>query len=215
MNVDIVFVLDISHSIGTNELGTVLDFEEKFVKNLTIGPDNIRVGTVLFGSDAHVEFNLSTHTTKQKLLCAIRDLAATTDKKRFRYQTTNTAKGLQKTRELFESDRRPSSTVLRVAVVLSDGKSNNYTTTAKEAENLRNLSVLVYAIGVGSKVNDTEMKGIASVPNHYTHLKDFDPKKFDFVRKNYTNDMCVIGKYIICLLRLIITYCFYAFHRIF
>ena len=210
---DIVFVLDISHSIFIHQLDAVLDFEKKFVKNITIGPYDTRVGTVLFGTHAHKAFNMSAHTTKQKLLCAIGDLAKAYSDIRGKngVQRTNTAEGLQKTRELFESDRRP---VLRVAVVLSDGKST-VNTTLEEAEKLRNLSVLVYAIGVGSKVNDTEMKEIAGVPNHYTHLKDFDPKKFDCVRKNYTNDMCVIGNYIICLFRLITTYCFYAFRRIF
>ena len=40
MNADIVFVLDISHSIYDVDLRAVLDFEAKCVQNLTIGPDD-------------------------------------------------------------------------------------------------------------------------------------------------------------------------------
>ena len=56
MNADIMFVLNISHSIHEADLTGVLDFEAKFVQSLTIGPDDDRVATVLFGGNAHKRF---------------------------------------------------------------------------------------------------------------------------------------------------------------
>ena len=46
MNADIVFVLDISNSINDSELRAALDFEAKYVQNLTIGPDDDQVATL-------------------------------------------------------------------------------------------------------------------------------------------------------------------------
>ena len=48
VNTDIIFLLDISGSISKPDLKKVVGFETQFVQNLNIGPDNDRVGTVLF-----------------------------------------------------------------------------------------------------------------------------------------------------------------------
>ena len=164
MNADIVFVLDISHSINDSDLRAALDFEAKFVQNLTIGPDDDRVATVLFGGNAHERFTFSNYTCHDTLLYAVKDLKKYSIYVRRQpgLQTTNTAEGLKYARTLFESDKRPSSTLLRIIIVLSDGLSNNSTRTIEEAKKLHNLEppVLVYGIGVGDKVNEGEMRAI-------------------------------------------------------
>ena len=212
MNADIVFVLDISNSINSSNLRVELDFEAKFVHNLTIGPDDDRVATVLFGSRAHERFTFSNYPFHDTLLYAVKDLKKYSLYVRQRYglQTTNTAEGLKYARTLFESDKRPSSTLLRIAIVLSDGVSNNSTHTIEEARKLHNLEppVLVYGIGVGDKVNEAEMTEIAGNPNHYTHLYDFQPSKFDKVRDQFLTDICCNGKF--CFDWAIFLICFWS-----
>ena len=211
MNADIMFVLDISHSISDVDLIAALDFEAKFVQNLTIGPDDDRVATVLFGGNAHERFTFSNYTFYDTLLYAVKDLKKYSIYVRQQgLQTTNTAEGLKYARTLFESDKRPSSTLLRIIIVLSDGLSNNSTRTIEEAKKLHNLEppVLVYGIGVGDKVNKDEMREIASDPNHYTHLDDFQPSKFDKVREQFLTDICCNGK--LCFDWAIFLICFWS-----
>jgi collagen type VI alpha len=193
VNVDIMFVLDISHSLKDDHLEQVFEFMTKFVKNLIIGPRNDRVGAVVFGDYAHVMLTMSEHDNKQKLLSAIERLE--NDAKNVRQsgeiQNTNTSHGLTETLAIFMSDSRQSNTVFRVALVLSDGVSDDPDSTVREAANLRNFSVLVYAIGVGSGINDEEMKAIATDCHRYTYLDHFDPEQFEAVRDSYFNDICL------------------------
>ncbi|CAI8042444.1 Collagen alpha-6(VI) chain [Geodia barretti] len=192
VNVDIMFVLDISHSLKDNHLEEVFDFMTKFVKkNLTIGPRNDRVGAVVFGDYAHVIFTMSEHDNKQKLLSAIEGLKSYAQHVRNgEIQSTNTSHGLTETLAIFKSDSRQSNTVFRVALVLSDGVSDDPDSTVREAANLHNFSVLVYAIGVGS-VSDEEMIEIAGDRHRYTRLDRFDSEQFKLVRNKYVKDLCL------------------------
>ena len=194
MNVDIMFVLDISNSLWNKHLKEVFGFVTEFVKNLTIGLRNDRVGAVVFGDYAHVIFNMSEHDNKQNLLRAIEGLENYTQHVRNdEMQSTNTSHGLTETLAIFKSDSRQSNTVFRVAMLLSDGVSDDPDSTVREAANLRNFSVLVYAIGVGSGINDEEMKAIATDCHRYTYLDHFDPEQFEAVRDSYFNDICLNG----------------------
>ena len=202
VNSDIMFVLDIASSIDDTELTEVLEFVADFVNNMTIGPDDTRVGAIVFGRDAHTQFNFSTYSNKKSLLNAIR-----VDLKNFSHgirnnniQTTYTNRGLKEAVKAFERDHRPDNcTVLKVSIVLSDGGSQNKTSTLIEAKKLQALS-LVYAIGVSDSVDETEMIKIAGDASHYTHLKDFDPDGFDRVRTRFIKDICCNGKHFVSIM---------------
>ena len=199
MNADIMFVLDMSHSIHNGNLREALVFVEEFAQNLTIGRLDDRVGVVLFGDYGHVMFTMSEHNNKCDLLHAIKGLEQyALDERDNETQNTNTSHGLTETIDVFKSDirePRQSNTVYRVAIVLSDGVSDDPNATIRVAQKLRNITptVLVIAIGVGAYINVKEMKAIASDCNHYTHLYDFDPKGFHRVREKYLRDICLNG----------------------
>ena len=196
MNADIMFVLDISHSLYDKHLIKAFEFVGEFVQNLTIGRRDDRVGVVLFGDYGHVMFTMSEHKNKQNLLQAVVQLEqhAKALRTNGEIQNTNTSHGLAKTIDVFKSDTRQSNTVYRVAIVLSDGVSDDPDATIREAQILRNMTppVLVYAIGVG-RVYDIEMKAIAGDCDHYTPLENFDPEGFRRVRKQYFEDICLNG----------------------
>ena len=196
MNADIMFVLDISDSLRDEHLKEALGFVEEFAQNLIIGRRDDRVGVVLFGDYGHEMFTMSDYTKKQDLLQAIRELTdyAITLRRNNGIQTTNTSHGLAKTTAMFQSDTRQSNTVYRVAIVVSDGVSNDPDATIKEAQILRNITppVLVYTIGVGG-VNRKEMRAIASDYDHYTNLNNFDPEGLRRLRKQQFEDICLNG----------------------
>ena len=185
--------MDISDSVTRNYLRAMLDFVTKFVESLPIGPRDDRVGAVVFGDNSHVMFTMSEHDNKNDLLLAIkgleddiRDIRGT--------QQTNTAEGLSETLAAFQSDTRPSDTVFRVAIVVSDGVSDNPDATKEEAEKLHTLNprVHTYAIGIGT-VDVDEMKAIAGDRNNYTHIDGFDPSEFNIVRWKFLKDICLKG----------------------
>ncbi|XP_005097976.2 cartilage matrix protein [Aplysia californica] len=60
------------------------------------------------------------------------------------------------------------SDVRHVVIVITDGRSENYMYTQAQAKALKDGGALVFAIGVGSYVDDIELQEIASAPsNHY------------------------------------------------
>ena len=198
VNADIMFVLDMSHSISNANVRKALSFVEEFAQNLTIGRLDDRVGVVLFGDYGHVMFTMSEHDNKRDLLQAIKGLENyALGERHGEIQNINTAHGLTETIDVFKSDirePRQSNTVYRVTIVLSDGVSDDYDATIREAEKLRNITppVLVYAIGVGG-VNKDEMRAIAGDYNHYTHLDDFDPEGLHHLREHHVKEICLSG----------------------
>ena len=188
--------MDISDSVTRNYLRAMLDFVTKFVESLPIGPRDDRVGAVVFGDNSHVMFTMSEHDNKNDLLLAIkgleddiRDIRGT--------QQTNTAEGLSETLAAFQSDTRPSDTVFRVAIVVSDGVSDNPDATKEEAEKLHTLNprVHTYAIGIGT-VDVDEMNAIAGDRNNYTHIDGFDPSELFIVMSKFLRDICLKGNFV-------------------
>ena len=198
MNADIMFVLDMSHSISPANLNKEFGFVEEFARSLTIGRLDDRVGVVLFGYQAHVMFNMSQHDNKHDLLQAIEGLENyALDQQRGRTQNTNTSHALTETIDVFKSDirePRQSNTVYRVAIVVSDGKSDSCVATIKAAQKLHSITppVLVYTIGIG-KVDKDEMRAIAGDYDHYTHLNNFDRDGLRRLRKQQFEDICLNG----------------------
>ena len=207
VNSDIFFVLDVSASIRRNNFKRIKQFEQNFTKNITIGPDDNQVGTIIFSDNAFTVFGLNTHNTTQDVLDAIAKIP-------YHARYTNIKDALCRLVEGFQAEngaRNLSRAVFRIAIVLTDGKSNrylsdcNWTTIEEAAEEVHKLGVLVYVIAVGS-FDYSELEKIASkIPGAVTKLDDFSPlslewgqeKIFDDVRK--TGISCVFCIYLFVL----------------
>ena len=198
MNADLMFVLDISSSIEDTYMNETVDFVTRFVRNLTIGPNNDRVGIIVFGRQDQTQplMNFSDYNDKSSLLHAIDvDMRNEIHSIRKVPQTTHTADGLNLTIDTFKSVARSCTTVLRTAIVLSDGESEKKIATIEMAERLLNLTpnVLVYAIGVGEHVNKTEMSKIAGSSEHYVHMDNFSRSGFDQAQTKFVSEICLKG----------------------
>ena len=70
---------------------------------------------------------------------------------------------------------RPDQGIPKVAVLLTDGYSNGRTVRGP-ANQLRNLGVNIFSIGVGSYVNPAELNVIASDPDstHVFRMSNFN-----------------------------------------
>ena len=162
---------------------------------LSIGLDDDRVGTITFGTHAHIEFNLSKYDNKSELITAIQNVRKTGG-------GTHTADGLCKLKQGL-AEARHSDTVLRIAIVMSDGKSTIYDksndchwNTMEAAAGIHKLEppVLVYAIGVSDSVDEDELNAIATNSDRVVHIDEFD--KLNSLTDVYIDDICWRGKII-------------------
>ena len=109
------------------------------------------MASISFGSNPAIDYNWLQHTTEAGLKNAIKGL-------QFTGGGTNTADALTTARNMFENKPLPysygarpkSEGIPRVAIVLTDGISNNRDATKHQAEKLRASNVNVFAIGLGS-----------------------------------------------------------------
>ena len=169
-------MLDVSASIKRANFNKVKKFEIDFVNNITIGPNDNQVGTIIFNENACIAFNLRSYNDMESLVDAIENLT-------YLSNFTNVKDALCRLKDGFNESNgaRPlSRAVYRIAIVLTDGKSNHYhsdcnwDTIEEAAAEVHALGILVYVIGVGD-FDHSELEAIASeVPGSISYLSDFD-----------------------------------------
>ncbi|WAR18708.1 CO6A3-like protein [Mya arenaria] len=166
---DVVFVLDTSGREG----GVNFDKQLQFVANVTnsfdIGPSNIQVSVVTFGTHAYNEFFLNDYGDRPSLQTAINNIT-------YRGGTTNTAEALNfvSTNSFKAENGGRCGAVVRLVVVLTDGNSNSAYSTQTAANHLHALGVRVISVGIGAHVSQTELIHIANDPQHVLNVADFN-----------------------------------------
>uniref|UniRef100_A0A3B4BD59 VWFA domain-containing protein n=1 Tax=Periophthalmus magnuspinnatus TaxID=409849 RepID=A0A3B4BD59_9GOBI len=157
---DIVFLIDGSSSIGLS------NFEEMrtFLKRVVSGLDIVRVGLAQYSDEPYQEFLLKDHTDKKSILEQL-------DTFPYRTGGTETGKALNFLRTQYfktEAGSRMDQRVPQIAVVITDGDSIDH--VLGPAQELKQLGVLVFTIGVG-QANVDQLKEISSRPFQRFMLK--------------------------------------------
>ena len=199
--VDMVFVMDESGSVGSGDFEKMKDLAIDITDSFIIGPDRTRVAWISFGTTAEVVFDLNAHSTKEDLHAAIRGVEYGDDGK------TAIGTGLEALRtQGFESGRNSFDTP-EVAIVVTDGQTNFGIDTSTAADNLhRERNVNVFAVGVGSGVNTTELEiiasaGIENTQDHTQNISGFIESQLDNLQRLIRARTC-FGKFgiFICIL---------------
>lgn len=171
-NIDLCWMLDQSGSVGQSNHDTAKQFISNVVSFFTIGLSRTRVGFVAYSTSSHIEFELDEHTDLTSLQEAIEDVV-------YRGGWTATALALNDSRELLDPSfnngaRADSEGIPKIAVLLTDGKSNQYPLDYA-APTLRNAGVQVYTVGIGN-IDEQELQLIASDPDdeHVFILSSFN-----------------------------------------
>ena len=189
MDTDLVFVLDESGSIGAEDFQQVRNFVYNFSRDLLINgetsSDN-RIGIITFDNEAVERIALNSSVGRQDLLEEISDLP-------YDGGGTDTADGLEL---MLQQAWRNDISVLRLAIIITDGMSNRPIETVFAAEAVHNhtLPIAVYAIGVGQNINQEELRTIASRNETYSHLDSFAANLLDSVRAGYSYQICFTGE---------------------
>ena len=185
---DLVFVLDASGSMSFDDFQMIKAFAENVTTTFAIGPQDTRVGAIVFSNSASISFQLDSFTNRSAVVQAIRQIV-------FFGDFTNTADALRTLRLdvlTTEAGARPQmSAIPRVAIVVTDGGSNmNRYRTIPEAEAVRGAGIIVFAVGIGSLINMTELNAMASSPNFVSLLNDFDVLGFQSLQRILSVEAC-------------------------
>ncbi|XP_077971175.1 sushi, von Willebrand factor type A, EGF and pentraxin domain-containing protein 1-like isoform X2 [Styela clava] len=167
---DIMFIVDGSWSVGTENFRKTKDFLKALVQPFQVGWDNTRFAIVQYSDDARAEFLLTDHLTVNEVMSAI-------DAMPYKGGNTNTGRAisfsLYKALSL-SSGARPF--ISKTALILTDGRSQD--DVGNPAREMRNAGIRVVAVGVGD-ADVNELKLMASPPHDSTvyHVKNYDSIK--------------------------------------
>ena len=170
-NLDLLFLLDQSGSVGRSNHALALQFMQSVVNFFEVGVDATHVALFTFSTGARVDFLFNDYLTTSEVVSRI---GAT----RYPGGWTHTALALVLAQRAFDhpdlSAARPvTAGIPRVVVLITDGRSNHYSIDGP-ARNLLATGATVYTIGVGN-VYAPELRQIASDPDedHSFLLRSF------------------------------------------
>ncbi|KAM6256527.1 LOW QUALITY PROTEIN: collagen alpha-1(XXI) chain-like [Porphyrio hochstetteri] len=151
---DLVFILDGSFSVGPENLKIIKSWLVSITGNFDIGPKFIQVGVVQYSDYPVLEIPLGTHESTENLIREMESI-------HYLGGNTRTGRAIQ-----FAFDHlfaKSSSFLTKIAVVLTDGKSQD---EAKDvAAEARKNQITLFVIGVGSEIEEDELKAIANKPS--------------------------------------------------
>ncbi|XP_062395792.1 collagen alpha-6(VI) chain-like [Sardina pilchardus] len=165
---DIVFLVDGSWSIGSENFQRIRAFLHTLVASFDVAPDHVRIGLAQYSNTPRTEFNLNTYQNKQEILEYI-------DKLPYQGGGTMTGKGLDfilKEHFVESAGSRARESVPQIAVVITDGQSQD--NVEAHAKDLRNQGITLYAIGI-KDADEEQLKEIANEPHeqHVYSVSDF------------------------------------------
>ncbi|KAJ8307949.1 hypothetical protein KUTeg_014498 [Tegillarca granosa] len=156
LKADIVFVMDSSGSIGSQNFYLQKNFLVKFAEVFHIGPNDVQVSVVSFSTQVVPEFNLNTYQNVSQLVNAIKNI-------RYIGSSTNTDAAIRYViNNSFRSENGARPDVHKLMILLTDGQSNRPQSTIQESQRLHQTDIKSIAIGVGTGFNRHELNAIAS-----------------------------------------------------
>ncbi|XP_050003572.1 von Willebrand factor A domain-containing protein 2 [Alexandromys fortis] len=135
--VDILFLLDGSHSVGKGSFERSKHFAMTVCDALDISPGRVRVGALQFGSTPHLEFPLDSFSTRQEVKANIKGIT-------FKGGRTETGLALKSLHRGFPGGRHGA--VPQLLIIVTDGKSQG--PVALPAKQLKERDIVVFAVGV-------------------------------------------------------------------
>ncbi|XP_050408868.1 von Willebrand factor [Patella vulgata] len=156
---DLVFILDASSSIWSQNFTKAKDFVNSFIEPYVIGSNKVRVAIETYAQRVYVEdvIHFNDFLTKESLKQSISGLVW------HHGSRTETGDGIAYMREKIMPEARTG--LRKICIVITDGKSQDSEKTALEAKRARDDRIDMFAIGVSSAVNRSELENIAGDPD--------------------------------------------------
>ena len=158
---DIVFLLDDSSSVGAANFGKMRQFVVDVAQEFIVGPKDIQIGVDTSSGQFKHEFYLKEATDKMVLQKLVSSISYTGGK-------TNIADAVQRMRlESFTFSAGHRQNVPKIAIVMTDGKSNYTTATPIDSRSSPQDGITMFAIGIGPDADYEELKSVTT--SSYSH----------------------------------------------
>ncbi|XP_019627188.1 PREDICTED: collagen alpha-3(VI) chain-like [Branchiostoma belcheri] len=162
---DIIFVLDGSGSVGSDNFEKIKTFVSKTVARFNIGLTETQFGVIQYNTQPHSEILLNDHQDAASLQQAISDI-------RYLQGGTNTGQALRYlANNAFSTKNGARAGVSKMAIVVTDGQSAD--DVVRPALNAGKEGIVLYAVGIGGEVDYQELRDIASSADKVFNVTDF------------------------------------------
>ncbi|XP_012518713.1 PREDICTED: collagen alpha-5(VI) chain [Propithecus coquereli] len=168
---DVVFVLDHSGSINSQQREHMMNLTIHLVKKADVGRDRVQFGALKYAEHPEILFYLNTHPNSSAIIENLR-------RRRDTGGRTFTARALEHAGTLFREERgsRIKQNVKQMLIVITDGQSDDRMLLNDTASKLRNKGITVFAVGIG-EANQEELEAMAGNKNNTIHVDNFDKLK--------------------------------------
>lgn len=181
---DLAFILDTSSSVGKDNFEKIRKWVSDLVDSFDVAPDKTRVAVVRYSDRPTIEFKLDRYRT----LKDVKDAA-----RRIVYRGGNTMTGdaiSYTTKNIFteSAGARPlSRDTKRVAILLTDGRSQDY--VLEPSREASKAGIRMFAVGIGEALK-VELEEIAAEPksSHVFQVADFNA--IDSIRGRLRKSLC-------------------------
>ncbi|KAL1254856.1 hypothetical protein QQF64_012917 [Cirrhinus molitorella] len=179
---DIAILVDGSGSVTYENFATMKRFLEKIFGSFTVGSNQTRIGLVQYSNRPWIEWHLNTHSTKQAVINAVKNLTL---------KGGGTQTGLALTyilENIFKAQSGSRPDVPKIVILITDGKSQD--DVVSPAQRLRDAGIELFAIGVKG-ANEKELRVIASPPEetHVYNLPDFS-SMLGIIVEGFSRSVC-------------------------
>lgn len=176
---------------------TNFEIVKRWLVNITIsfniGQKFTQVGVVQYSDEPVLHIPLGKHSSTKDLIRAMESIE-------YMGGNTNTGKAIKFANEkLFALSERGPNGASKIAVVLTDGKSQDAVMEAAEAA--RKKGIILFAIGVGSETEEAELKTIANKPSSTYVFYVEDYKAISKIREVIRQKLCE-GKHFLIVFKL-------------
>ncbi|XP_076986207.1 collagen alpha-4(VI) chain-like [Tamandua tetradactyla] len=161
---DIIFLMDGSESISSNDFEKMKGFMERMVNIANIGADEVQIGLLQFSSTTQEEFRLNQFSSKVDIHRAISGVQQM-------YAGALTGQALHFTLPYFDSSRGGRPNVHQYLIVITDGVARD--NVAVPAKALRDRNIIIFAIGVGEAQN-AQLLEITGDQNYVYYEEQFE-----------------------------------------
>lgn len=183
-----IFAIDSSSSISKQDFAKQQKFLVDFVKytKLVISDSKVHIGLYTFADKFMQNFRLNSYKTKQDILDALNKLVQMQG-------ATNTHLVLQDILSNgFSTSSGARAHAHHVVVLITDGQSVFRKKTIEAGKALQRAGIEVYAIGVGTATDHTELKAIASSAKTFFSVPDYHT--LDLIEGNINKIICKDAK---------------------
>ncbi|KAF6312695.1 collagen type VI alpha 6 chain [Rhinolophus ferrumequinum] len=164
MKADIMFLVDSSGSIGSENFIKMKTFMKNLVNKTQIGADQVQVGVVQFSNINKEEFQLNKYVSQREISDAI-------DQMMYIGDTTLTGGALTFVSQYFSPIKGARPNVRKFLILITDGEAHDVVKGPAVA--LRQEGVTIYSVGVFG-ANVTQLEEISGKREMVFYVENFD-----------------------------------------